>query len=154
MPSSGSLDKILSKFSFQIGGLTFAPNLLQAVAIVFLLFLLVLTMANVRRHFLDWSFKGAAFGVLSGFLLAIVLEGFLIIGGRTALTEVLGWKNAPKPLSNALDAGRSKLVDVLGVTKEIPETKAREDYSSEQVVDIYKSLPQDVSKDVRLQICK
>lgn len=107
--------------SFKIGELTFAPNVLTAAAVVFLLFLLVVTMAQVRRHFLDWSVKGAFFGIFLGFVLALIMEGFFILSGRTALTQVLGWKNAPKPIQTALDQGRSKLVEVLGVSPCTPE---------------------------------
>src|SRR3972149_8249854 len=92
----------------------------KAVAIVGLLFLLVLTLAQVRRHFIDWSIKGALFGIFIGFLLALFLEGFLIIGGKTALTEFLGWKNPPKPVADLVDMSREKIVDVMGVTDEIP----------------------------------
>ena len=98
----------------------------KAVAIVGLLFLLVLTLAQVRRHYIDWSIKGALFGIFFGFLLALFLEGFLIIGGRTAVTELLGWENAPKPVQTAIDAGRMKLVDVLGIQDEIPQSIAQE----------------------------
>ena len=54
--------------------------------------------------------------VVIGFVLALIMEGFLLISGRTALTALLGWKNAPEPIQNALDAGHTKLVDVLSAT--------------------------------------
>lgn len=44
-----------------------------------------------------------------------MIEGFLLMNGHTALTEILGWKNAPKPISTALDEGRGQLINVLGV---------------------------------------
>ena len=86
-----------------LGGTSFSPSLLQAGVVVFLVFLLVIFLAQFRRHLLDWSLKGAVFGIFLGFLLALIFEGFLIIGGRTALTEILGWKDAPKPIANILD---------------------------------------------------
>jgi hypothetical protein len=52
-------------------------------------------------------------------LLALTLEGFLITKGGTALTGILGWKNAPAPISIALDAGRNKLIQVLGASDKI-----------------------------------
>lgn len=82
---------------------------LKAGAIVVLLFLLVLSLAQVRRHFVRWGAKGGLIGLFFGFLLALILEGFLLIGGKTALTEILGWKNPPKPVSVALDKGREAL---------------------------------------------
>jgi len=42
-----------------------------------------------------------------GFLLALILEGFLLIGGKTILTSVLGLENPPAPISIALDAGKN-----------------------------------------------
>lgn len=127
---------------------------IQAGAIVFLLFLLVLTLAQVRRHYVNWSFKGAIFGVFFGFLLALILEGFLIVGGKTALTEVMGWKNAPKLLQTALDAGRAKLVDVLGITDEIPRSFAQGSPTSEDAVRILQSLPPSEMQKVKSLICE
>ena len=135
-----------------LGKLTFSPSIFQAGAIVFLLFLLVLTMAQFRRHLLGWSFKGGLFGLFFGFLFALILEGFLIIGGKTAFTEILGWENAPKPILAALEAGRSKLVGVLGVTDEIPTSNAQAT-PKEEVVSRFQSLPPDEAESVRRMIC-
>ncbi|OGM54613.1 hypothetical protein A3E15_01340 [Candidatus Woesebacteria bacterium RIFCSPHIGHO2_12_FULL_42_9] len=140
-------------FDFNLGNLTFSPTYVIAGAIVFLLFLLVLTLAQVRRHLLNWSIKGGIFGISLGFLLALIFEGFLLIGGRTIITEFLGWKNAPKPIVNILDAGRAKLVKVLGVTDEIPVSSAK-NYSSDEVLDAFQSLsPKDQDK-VRGMVCE
>ncbi|OGM04012.1 hypothetical protein A2112_01165 [Candidatus Woesebacteria bacterium GWA1_42_12] len=140
-------------FDFNLGSLTFSPTYVIAGAIVFLLFLLVLTLAQVRRHLLNWSIKGGIFGISLGFLLALIFEGFLLIGGRTIITEFLGWKNAPKPIVNILDAGRAKLVKVLGVTDEIPVSSAK-NYSSDEVLDAFQSLsPKDQDK-VRGMVCE
>jgi phosphoglycerol transferase MdoB-like AlkP superfamily enzyme len=148
-----AVNLLLKNFEFKVGNFNIAPTYWQAGAIVLLLFLLVLTLAQVRRRFLDWSIKGAFFGIFLGFLLALILEGFLILGGKTALTEVLGWKNAPKPISNALDAGRSKLIDVLGVQTEIPSSQAQEKPSYQSVIQNFQNLsPQDAER-VRSTIC-
>jgi hypothetical protein len=125
----------------------------KAVAIVVLLFLLVLVLAQVRRHLIDWSVKGAIFGIFFGFLLALFAEGFLIIGGKTAVTELLGWKNAPKPVQVAIDAGRTKLVNVLGVTDEIPQSVAAEDPTMDDAIQILQSLDPDESRKVKSLIC-
>ncbi|OGM07381.1 hypothetical protein A2129_02435 [Candidatus Woesebacteria bacterium GWC1_42_13] len=140
-------------FDFNLGSLTFSPTYVIAGAIVFLLFLLVLTLAQVRRHLLNWSIKGGIFGISLGFLLALIFEGFLLIGGRTIITEFLGWKNAPKPIVNILDAGRAKLVKVLGVTDEIPVSSAK-NYSSDEVLDAFQSLsPKDQDR-LRGMVCE
>ncbi len=90
------------------------PSIL-AVATIVLIFLLILTLAQIRRHYVNWSFKGAALGIFFGFILALILEGFLLIHGRTAITQIFGWKNAPKPINIVLDMGKEKLIQVLGV---------------------------------------
>lgn len=108
------------RFQFNVGEFTVEPQIWQVAAIVFLLFLLVVTLASMRRHFLEWSVKGAGFGVILGFILALVLEGFLLVGGKTLLIEVLGWKNPPKPVENALELGREKFIQVLGVSDTDP----------------------------------
>jgi hypothetical protein len=135
------------------GDLTFSPSLVQAGLIIFLLFLLVLTMAQFRRHLLGWSLKGGLFGLFFGFLLALIFEGFLIIGGKTAVTEILGWENAPKPILVALEAGRSKLVSVLGVSDEIPLSNAQVTSSKDEVITKFQSLPPDQAESVRRTLC-
>lgn len=141
------LKMFVGKFDINIGKLSFPVSYAQAALIVFLIFVLILLMAQFRRHFFDWSIKGAVFGIFFGFLLALVLEGFLLVGGRTALTGVLGWKNAPAPISLALDAGRSKLIQVLGIKDQIPSSFAKESITVSGAVSFLQSLnPSDVKK--------
>lgn len=138
--------------SFDVGNLVFTPSYIQAFAVVFLLFLLVLSLARLRRMYVGWSLKGATTMLFLGFMLAFVLEGFLLLGGRTLLTEVVGWKNAPKPIQLVLDSGRSKLVDVLGVTEEIPVSSAQGGGVDSLVVQ-FQSLPPDEQSGARKVIC-
>ena len=146
--------QLLSKtFNFSFGSFSLPVSYVRAGAVIFLLFVLVLSFAQIRRHYVGWSFKGAIFGVFFGFLLALILEGFLIIGGRTALTEVMGWKNAPKPLQTALDAGRAKLVGVLGITDEIPHTFAQNDPTTDEAIEVLQSLDPSEIKKVKSLIC-
>jgi hypothetical protein len=138
----------LKLFSFPVSSAT-----IKVAGIIFLLFLLVLSFAQIRRHFLRWSFKGALFGLFFGFLLAFILEGFLIIGGKTALTEVLGWKDAPKPLQVALDTGRGKLIQVLGVQDQIPASVAKENTTVQGALEALQSLNPSDMKKVKSLIC-
>ena len=110
-------------FDLNLGKFSIAVPYVQAGLIILLLFLLIITLAQVRHHYLDWSFKGAGVGIFFGFILALILEGFLLVYGKTALTAVLGWKEAPKPLSIVLDAGRAKLTNVLGVSTQNNDSK-------------------------------
>jgi hypothetical protein len=132
----------------------FSPNVIKFGAIILLLFILVLTLARVRRHFMDWSFKGALFGIFFGFLLALILEGFLIIGGRTAITEVLGWKNAPQPIQVALDSGKSQLIRILGIKDEIPSSTAKENITVQGAIETLQSLNPTDMKKVKTLICQ
>jgi hypothetical protein len=111
-------------------------------------------MANLRRHFLNWSIKGSIFGIFMGFILALILEGFLIIGGRTVLTEIVGWKNAPKPLVNLLDAGRERLVEVLGISDPIPDSFAVKQKDSQDLLNEFRKLNVTEVQRVKSIICK
>ena len=141
-------------FDYQIGDLNFAPSYFQAVAIVFLLFLLVLSFARLRRIYVHWSLKGASSMIFLGFAIAIIVEGFLLLGGRTVLTELLGWENAPKPISTALDEGRGRLIDVLGDTAgEIPMSEASEHLTSERVYDFYQMMTDEEKVSFEEMVC-
>ncbi len=116
-----------------------APTYVQAGAIIVLLFLLVLSLAQFRQHFVKWSMKGGLVGLFFGIVLTLILEGFLLVSGHTAITGVLGWKNAPKPFSTALDLGKSKLINVLGVNSNNPTT--------DDAINIIQSLdPSEITK--------
>jgi len=77
-----------------------------------------------------------------------------MIGGRTFFTVILGWKNAPQPILSVLDSGREKLVDVLGVQSQVPESAAKQSTSKESVVSDFQSLSPEEAQKVRLQICE
>ena len=140
-------------FDLNLGKFSISPSYFQAIAIVILLFLLILSMAQFRRHLMGWSLKGGIFGIFFGFIFALILEGFLIIGGKTALTEVLGWKNAPKPILVALEAGRNKLTSVLGDSVNIPSSSAELKSTKDEVIGLCQSLPPEEAKSVRQMIC-
>ncbi len=100
-----------------------APTYIQAGAVIVLIFLLVVSLAQFRQHFVKWSMKGGLVGLFFGFLFTILLEGFLLLSGHTFLTSVFGWDNPPKPFSTALDLGKQKLTNVLGVTTQNPTAR-------------------------------
>jgi len=147
------LSLLARQFNLPLGKFSFPISYINAIAIVVLIFLLVLTLAQVRRHFVDWSFKGAVFGIIFGFLLALILEGFLIVSGRTVITGILGWKNAPKPISFVLDAGRNKLIQVLGVNDQTP-TLVNENSGIQSVIQAIQSLNPVESKKIKTIICQ
>jgi len=144
---SDSIQVLFKTFNLNLGKFSIPVPYWQAMAIVFLVFVLILTFARFRRHYVDWSLKGGVFGIFFGFLFALILEGFLLIGGKTALTELFGWKNAPTPIAHALDAGRSQLINVLGITTEIPTSYAKEESTVQKVMESVQSLnPDDLTK--------
>jgi hypothetical protein len=153
------VNEYLGKFGGVVGefalprGYVFAPTYLQAGAIAILIFLLVLTLGQLRRRFVGWTVGGIMPGVAIGFSLAIILEGIFVVGGRTILTEVLGWEGAPKPIVNVLDAGRGKLVQVLGVSAEVPSSNAKEGATIDEIEVWYEALGEDEKREVQMSIC-
>ena len=110
---------IQKTFNLKLGGMDIEPTYWQAGVIIFLIFLLILTLARLRYLYVHWALgKSAVAMVFWGFILAVIFEGFLLISGRTIFTEILGWQNPPKPISTILEASRTKLVKVLGVSDE------------------------------------
>lgn len=141
--------------TYNVRGWYIEPTYWQAGAIVFLIFLLVVTLARLRHLYVHWSVsKPAVSFIFYGFLLALIVEGFLILSGRTLFTELLGWKSAPKPISTVLDIGRNELVDVLGTTEEIPSSYAEEKPTYKSVIERFESLPSEERVKVTDFICK
>jgi len=143
-------------FNLNLGKFSFSSSYVQAGAVVALLFILVLMLAQLRRHLFDWSIKGALFGLFFGFLLALVLEGFLIIGGKTAVTQVLGWKDPPKPLENILEVGRNKLIQILGeeVEIKIPAAITKLNPTLKDGITFFQSLNPSEAQKLKNFICK
>lgn len=141
-------------FLFNVGRLEVSPTYWQAATIVLLMFMLVLTFARLRHVYVGWSLKGFLPSVLFGFVLAIIFEGFLVLGGRTLFTEILGWENAPKPISTAIDIGRLKLVDVLGIQDEIVPEDVNNTSTAKSVIVNYQSLTSDEAETVKFFICE
>jgi hypothetical protein len=139
------VNNIVQTVTVFFASVSVAPTYIQAGAIVILLFLLVVSLAQFRQHFVKWSMKGGLVGLFFGILLTLILEGFLLISGHTALTGVLGWKTAPKPISTALDLGKEKLTNVLGVGTDNP--------TSNDVITIMQSLPPSEISKIKAIIC-
>jgi hypothetical protein len=153
-PSAGvdtTTNFVNKTFLFNIGKMEIAPTYWQAGLIVLLLFILVLTLARLRRMYVGWSLNSFLPAVGLGFLLALVFEGFMIISGNTLLIKIFGWENAPKPISTALDEGRNELIKVLGDSEEIPETERQ--YNYQEVISSYETLDISEKEKVNKYIC-
>jgi hypothetical protein len=111
-------------FDFTFKNITISPTYWQALTIIILLFLLTFSLARIRYLYVHWSLgKSAVSMLIWGFLLAVILEGFLIVSGKSLLIAVFGWDDAPKPIGPALDVGREKLIDVLGSSQATESAK-------------------------------
>ena len=84
---------------------------------------------------------------------AIVFLIFLLIGGKTVLTSVLGWQNPPAPIAQTLDAGKSKLIQVLGVQTQIPASYAKENVTVQNALQTIQSLAPGDIKSVKNLLC-
>lgn len=135
------------------GGFIFSPNYLQIGAIVLCIFLLILTFGMLQHRFNHWTIKGIMPGLALGIMLTLFLEALLLLGGRTIFTEILGWENPPAPIASALDTTRSRLVDVMGVSDTVPESKAGSSPDVETVVYDYKQLRSKDKDIVQSLIC-
>lgn len=96
-----------------VNNFSVAPTYIQAGAIILLIFLLIIILAQFRHHFVRWSMKGGLIGLFFGIVLTLIIEGFLLVNGRTALITLLSWNNAPKPMSTVLDIGKEKLTNII-----------------------------------------
>lgn len=118
-----SVQPLLSKIGSYFNNIYVSGNYIQAIVVLILLFVLVLSLAKVRRHFVKGSLNGGVVGFVFGIVLTLIIEGFLLLNGQTALTTIFGWKNAPKPFSTALEMGKDKFKTVLGVSTTNPTTQ-------------------------------
>jgi hypothetical protein len=131
--------------TYKVGNFTITPSYFQAVAILLMVFLILFSIARLRRMEIGWSLKGGISLMAIGFALAIVVEGFLLIGGKSVLIEVFAWKNPPKPIAKALEAGRVQLITVLG---------AKDENSSQSVLENFNNLPEGEQSAIKSTICK
>lgn len=142
----GGIDLFVYKMDTFFSSFGVPPIYIQAGAIIILLFFLVLSLAQVRHHFLKGSFKGGVAGLVFGIIFTLIIEGFLLVNGSTILTTVFRWDNAPKPLGTALDMGKVKLKNVLGT-----ETNVQ---TSKDVIQTLQSLNPEEIKKVKSILCE
>ena len=141
--------------TFKIGNLNINATYWEAAVILVLLFLLVFTFARMRYMYVHWSMGKHAFAMLFwGIVLTIIVEGFLMLTGRTIFTEILGLKHIPKPFGTFLNIGRDRLVNVLGEESEIPSSYAESKLNSDQMYSLY--IKMDAAETQKLQsiICQ
>ena len=98
-------------------GISFGESSLRTLFILAGVFLLLVLLGLTRKHLLGYSFKGGYAGFGLGVIFTLVIEILLLLGGRTLLTESLGWKDAPPALTETFDRGKEEVAKDLGVEK-------------------------------------
>jgi|GEM_PF-622451 len=146
------LTQTLGEFNLP-GGFVFSPTYLQAGIVILCLFLFIFTFSLVQRHQTQLTIKGVMPGIALGFTLALLIEAIFLVGGKTVITELLGWKNAPKPISNAIEISRSRFVEVLGINSTVPEGKAKEKFRAEELMQRYEELSNSEKENLKRLIC-
>lgn len=146
---------LFGNLSFNLpGGFVFQPSYLQAGLIIFLIFLLVLTLGQLRHRMNEWAINGLVPGLAFGFCLAILLEGIMLVTGGSLITKVLGWKDAPKPITNALDQGKGELLNVLGANDSQSSVSATKELGPEGVIKEFNKLSPSEADSVTKLICE
>jgi len=148
-----SVQFLFNTFQLNLGKFSLPVTYWQAGTIIFLLFLLILALSLFRKEYVGWSMKGVVIGVFFGFFLALILEGFLLISGRTVLTTVLGWQNPPAPIARTLDMGKSKLIQVLGVQTQASSSSTQVNVTAQNALQLVQSLAPGDIKNVKNILC-
>lgn len=152
--ASSAVGFVSRTFPLTIFGLEIEPTYWQAAVIIFLLFLLVFTLARIRYLYVHWSLGSSAWAMLLwGFLLALVLEGLILVSGKTILMSVFGWRNPPQPVDILLSTGREKFIQVLGVEDEAKKNQNLKTNYQTVVLD-FRSLPEEERKKAKVFICE
>ncbi len=140
---------------YKVGKFEISPSYSQAAIVLVLTFLFLLSLARVRRMFIHWSLGRHSIAIFVwGFIVALIVEGFFILAGRTMFTEVLGLKNVPKPISSFIELGRNRVYQVLGESVEIKESSAVGGQNAESLIKTFFLLDKNEQKEVKDRICR
>lgn len=141
--------------TFHIGNLDVDATYWEAGLIILLLFLLVFSLARLRFLYVHWSMGKHAFAMLFwGVVLTIIMEGFLMLSGRTIFTELLGMKYIPKPFSTLVDIGRTRVANVLGEQSKVPDANANTKLNSDQMYSLYIKMDASESQKLKRIVCE
>lgn len=100
---------------------------------------------------LEWSIKGAWFGVLFGIIITLVVQAVLLIGGRTTLVELIGNEKTPKVVRELLFDTSAQLSGVLG--KDIPVLSASDTSDTQTIFTEFNKLSSEEQSEVKEVIC-
>lgn len=143
---------LFKTFDLHVAGRTIKPEYWHAGVILILAFMIVLTLARYRQLKVKWGFQGFIPTLILGFVLAIIFEIGLLLSGKTLVSMIFGWENAPKPISTIIDESRGKMVQVLGESEESSGFDQVD--STDEILLLYTSLEQDEASSVKEIICR
>lgn len=115
-------------------------------------FIFLLLLGWARHHMLEWSIKGARFGVIFGILLTLIVEGLLLFGGRNLIVGALQNEKTPPVVRTLFSQAFGEIAVAL---KSDPKTLgASEKTSAVSVVGDFNELSKSEQERARDLICK
>lgn len=144
------IDRLLAQLGIATAGMS--SGVQQGILIIIGVFFVTLLLGLTRHHMLSWSMKGAGFGVVAGMLLTLVLEGLLLVGGKTAVAEIVRNESAPPAVRVFLQKNMSELADLIGPESTTLGTASVKGVP-EGLVTEYKKLTSQEQTQVRNAVC-
>lgn len=115
-------------------------------------FVFLLLLGWARHHMLEWSIKGARFGVIFGILLTLIIEGFLLFGGRNLIVGAIQNEKTPEGVRVFLSQAFGEIAVAL---RSDPKTLgASGKTSAVSVVGSFGELSESEQKRAQDSICK
>ena len=137
---------------FSLIGAYVSPGAQKAFFIGLGIFLFLLLFAFTRHHMLSWSIRGAWFGIVLGIVVALAVEAFLLVGGRTLVVEAIKNERTPKSVRVFLQENLTELAQSLaGEPKTL--SAAEEATGAADVVLEFQRLPPLERQKARQLIC-
>lgn len=146
-----SLSLKLNEFLVNFGSFV-SPQYQQALIIGIGVFLIILLLGVTRRHMLNWSIKGAWFGVVFGIVVTLLVQGLLLVGGKTAVVEVVRNEKTPKNVRVFLQENITELAQSLA--SEPKTLGAQEELNFQDFIDGFSTLPKKDQQKVKNLICE
>lgn len=144
------IDKLLIQLGIATSGVP--SGVQQGILIIIGIFFFTLLLGATRHHMLHWSLKGAGFGLVLGIIVTLVLEGVLLVGGKTAIAQAIKNNNTPPDVRIFLQKNLSELAQLI---ESSPTTlgASSDGALSGQIAEAYKDLNSKEQKQVRDAVC-
>lgn len=153
------MESILPQISLVISNLLanfdsyLAPSAKQVGLIAIGIFIFLLLFAWTRHHMLEWSLKGAYFGIFLGIILTLILETILLMGGKTLIATAVRNEKTPQIVRTFLQKNMMELAQSLTGEPKTLGAAGEQTVSPNEVVNSFSLLsPNDQSR-VQQRIC-